>query len=122
MKGNIHYVVNEGRLVFATDSEELAEGYADGRSQEDLEDTVDEYGRDMDDLTPEELAEMTFINGFDGGYYYTDTVYVDDEYDLDDTFTSSQGDEFTFSELKDAYKDSDEIYSYGYEDLDNDEE
>lgn len=101
MKKTVYFVVNEGEVVYASLSQEKAEAYALEQSQSDLEETVEESGRDIEDLTIEELDELRFQSGFDGGYYYTGSVEYD-ESNEDETFETEEGDVIYFDDLEEC--------------------
>ncbi len=109
MKGTVHLVVNEGFIVYATDSAQVAECKAASLSEEATNDAINESGRDADDLTPEEVAEFSFSSGFDGGYYYTDSVEVPEDYDPDDEFEMADGTYATFAEVEAVYENSEDV-------------
>ena len=102
MKKTVYFVVNEGEVVYASLSQEKAEAYALEQSQSDLEETVEESGRDIEDLTIEELDELRFQSGFDGGYYYTGSVEYDDESNENETFETEEGDVIYFDDLEEC--------------------
>lgn len=105
MKGRVYFVVNEGSVVYASNSKDAAEGMAMNAADNDLENKVKESGRDIDDLTEDELAEFGFASGYDGGYYYVDSIEVAEEYDPWETFETCEGDEISYGDIEDAYEE-----------------
>lgn len=103
LTGKIYYLLNEGRIISASYDKDELEAFADALANEAVNDAVEESGRDIDDLTPEELAEYALTA--DGGCYDIESIKVPDNYSPDDTFESESGDEFTFEELEDAYEE-----------------
>jgi hypothetical protein len=80
----IYVVLNEGEIVFASEDEELANGYADKSWQKDIQDTANEYGFDLNN--PKQLDAAQYQAGFDGGVY--DVVKVDtNKFDDNDEMT-----------------------------------
>lgn len=106
MKGRVYFVVNEGSVVYASNSKDAAEGMAMNAADNDLEDKVKESGRDIDDLTEDELAEFGFASGYDGGYYYVDSVNVPEEYDSYDEIETCEGDIVTYNDIESAYEEN----------------
>lgn len=98
----IYFIVNEGSIVFASYDADAVEARADGLRDAAIHDEVEESGRDIDDLTPEELMEFGISAGYNGGYYYTASIKEPKDSDIDDTFETDEGDEFTYSELLDC--------------------
>lgn len=93
---------NEGELVFASTNEDSVIEYKDNCSHTALVDACEECGRDIDDLTPEELQEISFMAGYDGGYYYMDSVDIDSINDVDESteFLSKEDDIYTINDLR----------------------
>lgn len=103
MKGNVYLLINEGEIIVASNNKEYIEDTKETKSEEAMADTAESWGRDMEDMTQEELAEVSFGAGFDGGYYYVSKIKVPDNYNSDDSFTTEEDDEFTYGEVEDAY-------------------
>lgn len=103
----VFIVVNEGEIVFASKDSELAQGYCDDANMQGTEEEVEESGRDIEDLTDSELAEFSFMSGYNGGYHYCEEIVLDDNADDDSVYTTSEGDEFTKSEILEAIESSD---------------
>lgn len=122
MRKTVYFVVNEGEVVYASLSQEKAEAYALEQTQNDLEDTVEESGRDIEDLTIEELDELRIQSGFDGGYYYTGSVEYDDESNEDETFETEEGDVIYFSDLEACLDESENDDFWNDDDFEEDGE
>lgn len=106
MKGKVHFVVNEGNVVYATNNQKAAEYRALNSHSDAINDKVNECGRDIDDLTDEEFAEFSFAAGYDGGYYYVDSVNVPEEYDSYDEIETCEGDIVTYNDIESAYEEN----------------
>ena len=108
MKSQVYVVINEGEAVFATNNEEVADAYAENAIDNCVYDTVEECGRDIDDLTPEELEEMSFMSGFDGGYYEVQSFELDIENrdNNPDTVELDDGTELDVDDIFDVYEES----------------
>lgn len=104
-KERIYVVVNDGNVEYATHSLSEAQDVCYNKTNQDVNDTVEECGRDVDDLTDEEMAEMAFLSGFNGGYHYVSKVYLDKDMD-DSEFVTGEGvetgetDEFEVYEIR----------------------
>lgn len=106
----IYFVVNEGSVVFASYDEDAVEDRADELRHDTVQEEVEESGRDIDDLTTEELMEFSISAGANGGYYYTASVKAPKDSELDSSFETDEGDEITYSELLDCLSDEDDAF------------
>ena len=106
LTGVVYFVVNEGEIVYSTYDLDEANGYAENATYDDVRDTAEEFGYDMDELDEDDIDEMAFASGFNGGYYYVDSVELpeDENEILDFVFTSKDGDRFTYSELEEVFE------------------
>ena len=75
----IFYAVCDGEVVKASRFKEDVEEFAENSNQSTLDDVIERSGRDVDDLTVEELAGMGVQASFEGGIVYTDSIDIDDE-------------------------------------------
>ena len=100
LSGKVYFVVNEGSLVYASTDKDDAECYMENKNYDAAVDEAEESGRDVDDLTPEELAEYAFASGYNGGYHYMDTIKIPKHYDGEEEFETCEGDTFTYYELE----------------------
>lgn len=98
----IYFVVNEGDVVYASYDKDVAENKAEELRSECLRGVVDESGRDIDDLTPEELIEFQIYNGANGGYYYVGSIKEPKPDSTELTFETDEGDEILYSDLLDC--------------------
>lgn len=64
---NVYIVVNEGEVVFASVSRELANDYATERHHEGIKDVLEEWGRDNPD--EKDIHEASFQAGYNGDDY-----------------------------------------------------
>lgn len=104
----IYFVVNEGAVVYASYSRGAAEDKAEELRSECLRNIIEESGRDIDDLTPEELMEFQVYSGANGGYYYVGSVKEPEPASTDLTFETEEGDEIFYSDLLDCLDEDDD--------------
>lgn len=113
LEGRIFFVVNEGEIVYASNSFEAADGYATDKTYDDLQYTADEFGYDLEELDEDDLDELAFASGFDGGYYYVDYVDLPTDVSISDLFEfkfeTDKGDVFFYLDLKNVYEEDDEL-------------
>ena len=109
LQGLVYFVVNEGEIVYSTYDEDSARNYAYNRTQLDMEDTAEDMGLDIDIIGDNKLAEVALMSGFDGGYYYVDSVDIPEESDVDEddiltfTFETDKGDRFDYNDLVEVF-------------------
>ena len=105
LEGLVFFVVNEGEIVYATYDEQSARNYAYQRTQSDMEDTAEDMDLDIDTLDDDRLAEVAFMSGFDGGYYYVDSVDLPENENniLSFTFETEKGDNFEYNDLVEVF-------------------
>lgn len=108
----VFIVVNEGSIVFASKSEDAAEGFREDAIIRDRNAEIEESGRDIDDLTPEELAEFEYISGYNGGCYTSECINIKDADDDDTEYVTSDCDTFTKYDIIDALNRSSHIREY----------
>lgn len=97
MKFNIIYVViNQGEVMYATTSQQDAEGYADEQNYKAREAVLKDFGND--DPSYEDIAEADFTAGFYGDYHEVVTVNIANKTE-DDMVILPDGDEIEVSEL-----------------------
>lgn len=104
MKGTVYFVINEGEVVYASNSNIAVENYAENKEADAIEDEARDRDIDMDDLDDDDIAELGFMAGYNGGCYTTDSVKIPDEYDLDDSFDDLEGCTHTFGDLEEVYE------------------
>ena len=111
LKGIVYFVVNEGEIVYSTYDEDSAKGYAYQRTQRDMEDTAEELDMNIEELDDDSLAEVAFMSGFDGGYYYVASVELPSDADslCEFVFETEQGDKFEYNELVEMFDVETEI-------------
>ena len=112
MKGTVHFVLNEGEIVFASNNQEAVENYAVNKCDDAILEEAEDRGIDADDLDDDELGELAFMAGYNGGCYITDSIEIPADMDLDDTFEDCEGSTHTFGDLDDVYSDIDEDELY----------
>lgn len=119
----IYIVVNEGELVMATRNEDRALAFALESTNEAVADAVEESGRDIEDLTDEELGEFSMKAGFDGGYYAVEEITEEDFENLEEVETENNGSFETsaIAELLALDEDEDDFFEDGFDDLDEPE-
>lgn len=105
----IYFVVNEGDVVYASYDEAAAESKAEELRSLCLKNIIEESGRDIDDLTPEELMEFQIYSGANGGYYYVGSVKEPKPDSTELTFETDEGDEILYSDLLDCLDDSEDF-------------
>lgn len=110
----IYFVVNEGDVVYASYDKDVAKNKAEELCSKCLRDVVDESGRDIDDLTPEELIEFQIYSGANGGYYYVGSIKEPKPDSMELTFETDEGDEIPYLDLLDCL-DSDNGDDYDEE-------
>lgn len=101
MKKEIYIVVSDGAIVDAYDNEEDAEARVGAIEEDNLDYVTEEYGLDPDD--DNYGAEAGYMAGYDGDYAYIEHVVVD-ERNPEKMYHTSEGDDFSGSEILDAYK------------------
>lgn len=116
----IYIVVNEGEIVMATRDEDKALGFAIESTNVAVAEAVEESGRDIEDLTDEELGEFNVKAGFDGGYYAVEEISEEDFEKLDTVETEHHG-SFETSEIAELLaldEDEDDFFDEGFDEFD----
>ena len=77
----VYTVINEGEVVYASESSEEAESYAETETDKMITRAAEEMGIDMDDV--DQVWKAQYQAGYDGGVY--DVVEIDtDDFDEND--------------------------------------
>ena len=87
----VYVVVNEGEVVMATRDKDKALSFALDSSEESVKDYIEDCGRDIDDLTPEELGMYTVGAGADGGCFTVESIRDKDLETLEEIETEHSG-------------------------------
>lgn len=122
----VYIVVNEGNILYATKELDEAKGFCNDKIDEGVLEAAEECGRDLDDMTDEEIGEMSFMSGFNGGYHYVSKAEINDDMDDSETVTAEgvdncEEDNFEVGDIREALKSSEEMDSY-FDDFDFEEE
>lgn len=132
-KQKIYLVVNEGNIDYATKQLDDAQDFCNSKLDIGIEEAAQECGRDIEDMTDEEIGEMSFMAGFNGNYYYVSKVQISDEMDDSEVVTAEgvdtpEEDDFEVGDIREALKASTSTDSYfddfddsfdGFDDLDD---
>ena len=118
MKGNIYIVTLEGEIKYASNLETVASGYAENANGNALLDAINEAGRDIEDLTPEEISEFEIVAGFDG-LYEVKSVNIPEGFDPDETFELDNGDSFTYGDVAEVYEEMDEDFMFEFDSIED---
>ncbi len=100
---DFYMVVVNGEIEASFDDYDLANGYVGNIEQENTDFAISESGRDAEDLTEREYAEMQVWGGFLGDGAYVESVHIDEDVDLGDTYTTKEEDTFSYNEIMQAY-------------------
>lgn len=100
---SFYIVVKNGEIEASFDDFELADGLVGRIEQENTDFVIEESGRDPEELTDGEYAEMEVWGGFEGDEAYVESIYIDEDKDLDENYETDEGDTFSYGELKEAY-------------------
>ena len=129
MKKRIYLLVNSGDIEYASYEREQVEAYRDEKIDDEINEAAEECGRDIDDMTYEEIGEMAIMAAYEGEIFTAmidDSENVPDDDEMVTVFSLEGGDseEFSISEIlevleKDNYEDDN---SYFEEDEDFDED
>ena len=94
-----YFVVNEGEVIRSFLDEEEAEGFAECKCNDAVDETIRADGFDPEELDIDEVGEFAIKSGFDGGYYYSDKVEINDNTDMDAEFETSEGDIICYGDI-----------------------
>ncbi len=100
---SFYIVVKNGEIEASFDDFELADGLVGRIEQENTDFVMEESGRDPEELTDDEYAEMEFWGGFEGDSAYVESIYIDEDKDLDENYETDEGDTFSYREIKEAF-------------------
>ena len=75
----VYYAVCDGEVVKASMFKDDVEEFAENSNQNALDDVISRSGRDIEDLTVEEIAEMGIQASFESGIVYTDCIDIEDD-------------------------------------------
>ena len=100
---SFYIVVKNGEIEASFDDYELADGLVGRIEQENTDFVIEESGRDPEELTEREYGEMQVWGGFEGDSAYVESIYIDEDKDLDEDYETDEGDTFSYRELKEAF-------------------
>lgn len=118
MKGTVYAVILNGDLKYATNIEEVAQGYAENENSKAVNEAIEEAGRDIDDLTPEEISEFEIMAGFDG-LYEVEAIEVPEGFDPDESVELPSGETFTFGDIAEVYEEMDEDFMFNCDNIED---
>ena len=96
-------VISDGELKSSFDNFDMAKGMVDNINDKNTEEAAEECGRDIEDLSEKELAEMQFMGGYYGENAYIEKIHIDKDLDLNDDYETSNGDVIKVADIKEAY-------------------
>lgn len=112
----VYIVLREGEVVYASEDQECAEGYAENKGLEAREEVLVEWGND--DPSEKNLFEADWQAGYDGDCYEVESVDITGLTE-DDTVTVADGSEINVSDiLKKLNEDDDEDDFFSLDDDD----
>ena len=94
-------VVSDGSLQGAYNDRTDAEDQVESILEDDMKYVTEEYGLDED--SDDYVEEAAYMAGYEGSNPYSDSITIDMD-DLDKTYTTSEGDEFSGGEIVDMYQ------------------
>lgn len=116
----IYLLVQEGDIVACALDEESLEGLAYNINNANIEDCIEDCGRDVDDLTDEEYGEIAILSGFENGYAYVASIVLPEEEPDDDIdFELDNGDTFSYYTIVSALHDAENEFDDDFEEDDD---
>lgn len=113
----IYLVVNDGDVVYASLDRDYVLNKADGLNQKEVDEEIEACGRDAEDLTDREYAEMAFMAGYNSCYCCTEVaVEVDDTEELkykDTVVEDCEGNEYTYDAIYEALDETEKQTEFG---------